>query len=179
MEEAARAFTAALEKDPAHRAASLNLCNVLLPLRGASEAIACFKKLVHRDPNFVQATSAAAGVLHLENHHEEAAFLYRRVLALDPNNAAATHGLSALSGDSSALKAPVEYVRDMFDGYAPSFDASLEALEYSSPYLLRKKVDEVVGPGGSAEHVCTASSPAILSSSCKRKQLPRSRATNC
>jgi len=151
LEEAAGAFDAALGHSAHNRAASLNLCNVLLPLRGAPEAIACFKDLVHRDPEFTQALGAAAGVFHLENHHREAASLYRRVLDIAPNNAAAEHGLAALSGDSGTAQAPAEYVRDMFDAYAPSFDLSLAELKYVSPTLLRQAVDLAVAPGGPAE----------------------------
>ena len=48
--------------------------------------------------------------------------------------------------------APSEFVRDMFNGYALTFDESLKALRYQSPELLRQAVDVLLArmPAGDA-----------------------------
>jgi predicted TPR repeat methyltransferase len=55
-------------------------------------------------------------------------------------NAIASHALDALKG-SRLEGASKEYVAELFDSYSASFDASLAALQYKSPFLLRKAVD--------------------------------------
>lgn len=69
-----------------------------------------------------------------------AAALYLKALEINPNNHIASHALDALKG-SRLEGASKEYVAELFDSYSASFDESLAALEYKSPFLLRKAVD--------------------------------------
>ncbi|EKX32254.1 hypothetical protein GUITHDRAFT_148759 [Guillardia theta CCMP2712] len=77
LDEAARSFEEALALSPSMRSASLNLCNVKLPLSGYEEAIRCFDALLARDGDFDKAVSSAAGVHHLAQNLEKASELYR------------------------------------------------------------------------------------------------------
>ena len=75
---------------------------------------------------------------------------FRRVLLLEPGHPLASHALaSRLAGSdekgSTLTGAPREYVSALFDGYAQSFDASLEGLGYSAPARLAEGVEQVLG----------------------------------
>jgi predicted TPR repeat methyltransferase len=140
LEEAIEQYALAKKLRPDLRSANLNYCNVMLPLKGTDAAVGCFSALLDRDPAFEQALSAAAGVHHLADNLGAAAQLYQRALAVNPSSASAQHGLAAISGGGGDV-APAEYVRDMFNGYALTFDESLKSLRYQSPELLRSAVD--------------------------------------
>jgi len=79
--------------------------------------------------------------------------LYERALALEPTNAMAAHGRSALLRDLTTAQVGLDgdahtdaaaaasglaagYVRELFDSYAFAFDASLSALNYQSHLLV-------------------------------------------
>jgi predicted TPR repeat methyltransferase/thioredoxin-like negative regulator of GroEL len=72
--------------------------------------------------------------------HDEAAQAYNEALKLAPGDAYVRH-LAASSGfASSASRAPDDYVRTLFDGYAERFEAHLIGLGYRIPGLIRRHV---------------------------------------
>ena len=122
LDQAVEHYALAKKLRPGLRSANLNYCNVMLPLKGADAAVGCFSALLDRDPSFEQALSAAAGVHHLSDNLGAAAQLYQRALAVNPSSPSAQHGLAAISGGGGDT-APVEYVRDMFNGYTVYSDS--------------------------------------------------------
>lgn len=128
LEQAVEQYALAKKLRPDLRSANLNYCNVMLPLKGADAAVGCFSSLLDRDPAFEQALSAAAGVHHLSDNLGAAAQLYQRALAVNPSSASAKHGLAAISGGGGDT-APVEYVRDMFNGYCRPFSLACPLLQ--------------------------------------------------
>jgi len=77
---------------------------------------------------------------------EEAADVYRKWLSLEPDNPLARHLLSACTGQAVATRASDDTVRNIFDGFADSFDQILEGLQYRAPALVAQAATEVIGP---------------------------------
>jgi predicted TPR repeat methyltransferase len=69
--------------------------------------------------------------------HTEAADSYAEALKLGPQDPYVRHLVSAAGIIPSAARAPVEYLRAVFDGYAERFEAHLISLGYRVPGLIR------------------------------------------
>ena len=82
--------------------------------------------------------------------HAEAADAYGEALKLDPGNEYVRHLVAASGMLPSAKRAPAEYLRKLFDGYADRFESHLVALGYRVPGLIRKVLGEhptIIGGG--------------------------------
>jgi predicted TPR repeat methyltransferase len=69
--------------------------------------------------------------------HVEAADAYAEALKLGPNDPYVRHLAAATGIQSSATRAPLEYLRSVFDGYADRFDHHRISLGYRVPGLVR------------------------------------------
>lgn len=149
---AAQSYRAVLELDPLHSDARLNYCNTLSSLAAFDMAERCYLDLLSLHPSMVRGMVALAGLYHSQTSAEAlsaALELYRRVLDLEPGNAMARHGAAALSGES-ASELDADYVRELFDGYSGSFDASLASLDYRAPDILASLVLRALETAGRA-----------------------------
>ena len=110
-----------------------------------SKAEAAYREATARHPASTQAAAMLADFLHQQERLDEARQAYQRCLELDPQDEQARHFLAALSGDKTT-SAPMKYVQDLFDGYAPNFERSLVGkLGYDGPSMLSRLVREVAG----------------------------------
>jgi predicted TPR repeat methyltransferase len=101
------------------------------------EAQAVCRRAIATDPLSKNAHRHLAMALDRLGRADEATAAYRRVLELDPDDAAIRHLLTVRLGEQVPT-APTEYVRSLFDGYAPYFEKDLVGkLEYRTPQLLR------------------------------------------
>jgi predicted TPR repeat methyltransferase len=69
--------------------------------------------------------------------HAEASDAYAEALKLGPNDPYVRHLVASSGNLPSAARAPVEYLRAVFDGYADRFEAHLVSLGYRVPGLIR------------------------------------------
>lgn len=69
--------------------------------------------------------------------HKEAANAYVEALKLGPNDPYVRHLVAASGALPGAERAPVEYLRAVFNGYADRFDLHLMSLGYRVPGLIR------------------------------------------
>src|SRR5271166_940459 len=69
--------------------------------------------------------------------HDEAAEAYAEALKLGPEDPYVRHLVAASGALPGAPRAPAEYLRAVFDGYASQFEAHLISLGYRIPGLLR------------------------------------------
>ena len=76
---------------------------------------------------------------------DEAEKAYRRWISLDPNNPRAHHYLAACTGVGIPSRASNEYIVDVFDRFAESFDQRLAGLEYSAPAAVVKAASDELG----------------------------------
>lgn len=97
---------------------------------------------------------ADASVLGLLGHalsslgrHAEAGEAYAAALHLAPEDSYVRHLVAAAGRIADPGRAPPEYVRVVFDGYAARFDAHLIGLGYRVPGLARAALEDAAGAG--------------------------------
>lgn len=72
--------------------------------------------------------------------HDEAALAYHQAWKLAPEDTYVRHLVAASGLLPGAARAPVDYVRPVFDGYADRFEDHLISLGYRVPGLIRAKL---------------------------------------
>ncbi|MBI2379778.1 MAG: tetratricopeptide repeat protein [Gammaproteobacteria bacterium] len=144
--DAIDAFKRAAELEPNNAAVLTNFGNLaksrgLYPL-----AAACYHRALANDPSQFAALHAYGYVLYRSGFIEEAAQAYRQLLEREPDNAVARHMLAACSGEDVPERCASDYVRQVFDQFADSFDAKLvDRLHYQAPQLLTERLAAELG----------------------------------
>jgi predicted TPR repeat methyltransferase len=113
-------------------------------LRRYDEAIQCFLKTIELEPEATPVFERFGIMLYSLRRFREAADVYRRWLKIDPTNPIPRHMLAAMTGEEVPARADDEYVRQLFDQFADSFDRRLEELGYCAPQLLASTLGEYV-----------------------------------
>ncbi|NKC29830.1 methyltransferase domain-containing protein [Falsiroseomonas selenitidurans] len=157
LEEAAALLRAALARRPTDATALRNLGQVLCALGRAAEAVAPLTHATELAPAAAEPWIALAHARR-EAGQPGAAAAARHALALPglaPGLAAQARFLLAALGEAAAPdRAPAAYVRDLFDQYAPRFDADLQdRLGYRTPALLAALLVEAGIPADATRRV--------------------------
>lgn len=114
-------------------------------LRDTRAAVAQLRRVIEVEPRNVEALQALGRLMAKQGQIELAAWSYRRLLALRPNDAEVRHFLAAYTPKAVPSTASPEYVKGLFDGYAERFDKHLvEGLQYHAPDLLRAAIGDVI-----------------------------------
>ena len=140
LPDAVKVMRAALARRPDDPTTLRNLGQAMTALGDATGAIAPLRRATELAPQAAEPWLALAHALR-ESGTPGAAEAARRALALpDLPPAIVAQGrflLAALGEGEAPDRAPASYVRDLFDQYAPRFDADLEGrLGYRTPALL-------------------------------------------
>lgn len=114
FEQAAEAYARALELDCRFVPAHVELCHVLYRMDRSGKG------------------SAATAQKRIE--------AYRAWLEAEPESPIARFMLAACEGDLPAERAPDDFVRKLFDGFADSFDQNLASLDYCVPKLIEQRI---------------------------------------
>jgi predicted TPR repeat methyltransferase len=95
-------------------------------------------------PRFASAWFRLGEVRERLGERDAAVAAFREALAVDPadRNGAALHLVRLGATEAEGAMSP-DYVRALFDQYAPRFDDALANLSYSAPSLLRESVEAV------------------------------------
>jgi predicted TPR repeat methyltransferase len=101
-------------------------------------AISSLRRALACNADYPRAYEALGMLLYQLNRAPEAAKVYADWSAREPSNAKANHMAAAMSGRSGPSRASDEYVRQLFDELAESFDANLERLDYHAPQAVAK-----------------------------------------
>lgn len=139
-EEARTAFTRATELAPDLAMAWFNLGVCLGRCKRPLEAASALHRALKIEPGYIPAYESLALVLHRLGNYAEAAEVYREWLAREPDNPMARHMLAATSGAEAPARAADEYVRNLFDDFAESFDENLTSLQYRAPQLVAQRL---------------------------------------
>jgi predicted TPR repeat methyltransferase len=101
------------------------------------DAIDYFKQALVKKPNDIN-THTNLGAIYLKlQQKNQASFHYEKILTLNPKHEEAAYLLAALEEKSHFQKAPDIYIQNLFDQYAPYFDAHLkQCLNYQTPQKL-------------------------------------------
>jgi predicted TPR repeat methyltransferase len=123
-------------------AASLRNAAIMLAIRQGDFALAVDLAEAGRRDGVADAClfGLKAHALSTLGRHEEAALAYEEALKLGPEDPYVRHLVSAAGALPSARRAPPEYLRAVFDGYAARFEAHLIGLGYRVPGLIRAAV---------------------------------------
>jgi predicted TPR repeat methyltransferase len=143
----------ALSLEPDNAVAYHNLGNVYRQLDRIDDAINAFRRAGELSADDEKSTLAMADVLHKAGKVREAQQALEDLLRRYPGNPSATHFLAAFTGENVPARASDQYVRQLFDKFAPSFDEALSRLDYKAPRLVADKVVESLGKSGSKYRV--------------------------
>lgn len=150
--EAEASCRQALELAPEFAEAWFNLSLVLMNSGRINEGLIANSRAIALWPQHLQARDQVIRALLLLGEYPRAAQLYREWLAEAPDNPVVQHQLAAClgaMGPGEAAAAPERasdaYVTQVFDAFAASFDAKLEALDYRAPGLVVGALVAAVG----------------------------------
>lgn len=146
-QDAAESYHKALAIKPDYAEAHNNLGSTLRALEKPEKAVASFQMALDIKPDFAEAHSNLGNTLKNLGRLDEALESYRRALDIDPGRHDLRHLISSISGETTDI-APEQYIRELFDDYAGTFDDHLTStLSYEIPALMRQTVDAMAdGP---------------------------------
>ena len=144
LDAAAAGYGEALKARPDFADARNALGNLFKDQGRLDEAAACYEKALVFRPDDVDARNNLGNLFMLQGRPDEAVASFRRAFAVDPAGSGyARHMVAAITGETTEA-APADYIRKLFDGYAPRFDAHLVGeLGYAVPELMRRAVDRL------------------------------------
>ena len=140
--EAVTAFKKAIELNPNNAGQHYNLGNALKKLDRLDEAVAAYRCAIELKPNHTDARQNLAATLRRAGRLHEAREAFRNWLRQDPENPIARHMLIACSDEEPPSQASNEYVRQVFDRFAGTFDEDLRELGYQGPQVLAAAIAE-------------------------------------
>jgi predicted TPR repeat methyltransferase len=141
MDDAIAAYSEALRIDPSFVPANWHMGKILVRRQRIDEALVYVQRAVQLNPKNAGAYAFLGTVLARAGRKEEAMAAFREGIRLDPNAQAWKFRMSALSGDGKTKTAPMDYVRGLFDEYAPTFEKHLvEKLHYRAPEQILEAV---------------------------------------
>lgn len=146
LEEAVAELEVAARLDPGDAGSRYNRALALDLLGRTEEAIAGYRDALAVDPRLLDAALNLGGAMTRIDDPAGARRAYRRALEIDPGSATARHMVAALTGQTTD-SAPADYVREVFDSAAASFDEHLAALEYKTPAALAALIADLGGGG--------------------------------
>ncbi|MGL4494514.1 MAG: tetratricopeptide repeat protein [Beijerinckiaceae bacterium] len=137
-------FSKAIEINPVFVEAYNNLAALRMRQNRLPEAVQLSFKAVTLQPQNFE-SKRLLGYAYAEiGEFEKAREVYKEWLENEPDNPIAQHHYNALSGDAPE-RASDDYVRQVFDGFADSFDEKLASLEYRAPEIVIEAVKTVLG----------------------------------
>lgn len=133
-----------------------NLSQVLMEQGRVHEGLLANSKAITLAPRHLHGREQVIRALLLQGERDQAAGLYREWLAEDPGNPVVLHQLAACLGEAPPERASDAYVEQVFDSFARSFDAKLDALQYRAPTLVCEALRAAAGEPRAALDICDA-----------------------
>jgi predicted TPR repeat methyltransferase len=140
-DEAIQAYTRAIALAPDSAEFRYNLGNALRKSGDLDAAIGAYRETVNLAPGYTVAWQGLARTCIQANRREEAADVFEKWLRKDPENPAILYLQAACLGLGAPDRAPNQYVEEMFDVMADTFDTHLTVnLDYQAPALLHEAI---------------------------------------
>lgn len=117
-------YRRALDIDPTLGEAFNNLANAYQEIGELNEAVEAYLQAAERMPDSDTVHFNVGLLLNRQGRYDDALVHLRRALEINPNRADAEHLVAALEGRTTRT-APPDYIRKLFDDYAPRFEAHL------------------------------------------------------
>lgn len=149
LDDAFEAYVQLLEQAPTyahgHYRMGLFLRSNAQHAEHLEQSAECFRQAYHYDEKNVRALEGIAIALYMLGRHDQAAEVYRDWLVREPDNPVPRHMLASCGAAEAPPRAADDYVRDVFDGFAESFDEQLlNNLGYRAPEVLIEALLEVL-----------------------------------
>jgi predicted TPR repeat methyltransferase len=142
--EAVVSFRRAIALEPASAELHGNLGVALLELRQPEAAEAHLRKALDGGIRSTEVFQSLALILYQREHFKAATEVYRQWHAHDPDNPIARH-MAAAGSDATPERADDQYVAELFDNFAASFETTLLGLGYRVPELLTAQIKTELG----------------------------------
>lgn len=156
LEQAEEMLHAAVERAPAAAEPYASLALVYAAQGRMDAAIDAGTRALERTSGNPR-TRRLLGLLYARRGRVDLALQVFREWAADcPDDPQARHHLAAASGEAVPERAAADYVVDLFDRFADSFDARLAHLEYRAPELCAQLVQRRLGEADGRRRVLDA-----------------------
>lgn len=141
-------FKQAIKLNPDFADAYSNYGNLLVARQQTAEGVNLLLKALTLRPESASSKRSLGYAYGQLGEFDKARSIYMDWLKEEPDNPIALHHLAAVSGEISG-RASDNYVRQVFDAFAPSFDTKLANLDYRAPALVNGALlAAVAGTGG-------------------------------
>jgi predicted TPR repeat methyltransferase len=142
-EEAISSFRRGLKISPDHAEGTIGLARCLRAQDDYEEAAMYFKQGLKLAPDRTAIFWELGYSLELSGDKAGGQAAYEKCLEHNPDHSVARHLLDSLMGNTTEA-APPDYIEELFDDYASSFDDSLvKELNYVVPKLIRAQLDKI------------------------------------
>jgi predicted TPR repeat methyltransferase len=129
-----------------HAPAWQNLGNTLGAMGRLNEALDAHQEALRLAPDTPASYKHVGEALYAVGRIDDAAAeVYRRWVAVHPDDPRAQHYLASCTGQKVPGRASDAFVRAEFEGFAASFDDVLASLEYRAPSLVHEEVGRIFG----------------------------------
>ena len=144
--EAEDYFSKALSISPLYNISLMGLADMYIKLGIYEPALellgSCLNGKLNQDEQ-KSTLSLIAMIYRMLNNHDAVIDIYQKWLVTYPNDPTATHMLAAATGMKVPDKPDELYIKDLFDGFAGSFDKVLSNLEYHAPQQIQAIVEDL------------------------------------
>lgn len=150
---AQRHYRAALEHEPDNADSLFGLAATLRVQEEYAESIELYERAFEVEPDRTAAYWELGYAREMNGDVELAEQAYLECLKHYPDHGMARHLMSAMIGETTA-RAPADYVADLFNDYASTFEEELVGeLGYSAPEQLRAYLDEIDRDADRPDHI--------------------------
>lgn len=137
LTEAVATYQKAIRVAPDSADFHYNLGNALVKSEDGDGAIASYQRAIALKPDYALAWQRLAMYFLSADRKKEAEALFEKWLTVDPGNPTVLYLQAACLGSAAPDRAPNQYVQQVFDDMADSFDTHLvKKLAYRAPELL-------------------------------------------
>ena len=145
FEEAIGLHQRSIESDPGNLQSLYALSQVYKEMGRNEEAVGTLKNALAIRPDR-DGFRRLGQMLYALHRTEEAVANYEAWLRVEPGSPVARHMLAACTLKDVPVRAGDEFVTQVFDGFAESFDRVLHSLEYLAPALVADALQRTDGP---------------------------------
>ena len=146
-ETSLQVYSKVIEVMPYHVRALCDIAHVFGKLKQVEKALPFLQRAMEVAPND-EHVHLNLGITHkMMENLDRAEASFNEVIRINPNNQTAKYYLAIMTRDNTISSSPDNYVQELFDGYAETFDDQLIGqLQYKTPVLIgdmvKKQTDQ-------------------------------------
>lgn len=130
-----------IEHEPDDLDAKYNMGVAYMTLCENEKALKMFDEILVINANHIASMINVGSIYLREKQIENAKNVFEKVLKIDPHNESVAFMLATINGEESHI-VPQEYIRNLFDYYAPQYDKHMkETLQYHVPEEIQKAIE--------------------------------------